>query len=352
MEISQYLAQLLYGNDIVEIPRFGFFTCEYVSAEIHPVEHSFKPAYKKIDFEIDKAIKGELLIHTMVSDGLSVSASNAAITEFTKKIIRTLKSEKKFEFEGIGHLLLQSSAIVFEQDNTVNYFKGSLGLESFTEKPMLSSTKVISPKFAKKEEEKKSRKGLWWTIAAVFLLIILSTALVWKWDYVDDYWAMISSDDSEQVEEIKDKEIEQIPEIIIAEEVQKEDSLVEVNDSLESISTIPNDTLIEEPIPETPDVEEVVPEETPQKVSNVLNGRLYQDKKYFLVAGCFKDKVRADEFLQELSNDGFRASKEGKTSGGLYRVVYGGYDTWALAKADILKVKEKGRSGAWIQKNR
>ena len=347
MDIHQHLAKLLYQSDKVEIPGFGYFVCEVMDTEIHPVEHRFHPKYKKIDFKVSKEVKGEALIEAMVNDGSNALQAKADVANFTQHAIAELKAGKKFQFKHIGFLFIQTGAWVFEQDLSVNYLPESIGLGSFVAKPMLKETPKEAPKVAlNPAKEKKKRSMPWGLLTAVFLALVISGAVYWGWSSLQNYWNALGEEQAQVAEQIKPEELPKVSNDTLTS--QPADSLAQ--DSLSAMAADSIDTAVEEElVPEEPVESPVVEHTTIPQTGNV---GIYSDKNYYLVAGCFKDELRADEFVQELVNEGFRASKEGTTSGGLHRVVYGGYDTWALAKADIQKVKDTGREGAWIQKNK
>ncbi len=348
MDLHQHLANLLYLHDKVEIPGFGYFICEVVDTEIHPVEHRFHPKYKKIDFKVSKDVKGLELIEALTKGGISELQAKADIAKFTRDAIAELKAGKKFQFKNIGFLFVQTGAWVFEQDLRVNYLPESMGLGSFVAKPVQDEKAKVQPATETKTESvKKKRSFPWVPLTAVAVLLIISGAVYWGWNSLQTYWNELGQQDVE------------VAEVIPADTASQTTTSV-----MDSLNTLPVDSMATDTVPledstmaseaEIKPQEEVVEtkEEVPQEVPVDNGGRLYQNKNYYLVAGCFKDEARADVLVQELRAEGFKASKEGLTKGGLHRVVYGGYDTWALAKADIPMVKEKGREGAWIQSNK
>ncbi len=62
--IEKYIKYLLFEHDCVVIPDFGGFIANYVSADIHPIRHTFVPPSKNIAFnEMLKLNDGLLVAH-------------------------------------------------------------------------------------------------------------------------------------------------------------------------------------------------------------------------------------------------------------------------------------------------
>ncbi len=124
-----------------------------------------------------------------------------------------------------------------------------------------------------------------------------------------------------------------------------------------------NDLLIEEPVveednyviesyddvSETPEVEEVTPEEEivpeakPQKTS-VLQGT-----KYYIVAGAFSNEQNADNLVIDLNQKGYNAEKFGKI-GNLHAVSYNVFNNKPDADRLLKKIQAETDPQAWIKK--
>jgi|WetSurMetagenome_2_1015567.scaffolds.fasta_scaffold38519_3 nucleoid DNA-binding protein len=71
------------------------------------------------------------------------------------------------------------------------------------------------------------------------------------------------------------------------------------------------------------------------------------DMRYYIVAGCFRDEVNADELVKSLKSAGYKAEKFGKI-GDLYAVSYGSYDIKEAAVQALAKIREEAHPDAWM----
>jgi nucleoid DNA-binding protein len=88
-----------------------------------------------------------------------------------------------------------------------------------------------------------------------------------------------------------------------------------------------------------------VPEEVPEPIpaSKELTG-----KKYYVVAGVFREESNADNFVIELRKKGYNAEKFGKI-GAMHAVSYDVFPTKQEADKLMLKIKKEVDTEAWIK---
>jgi nucleoid DNA-binding protein len=84
-------------------------------------------------------------------------------------------------------------------------------------------------------------------------------------------------------------------------------------------------------------------ENTAIKESPPVQGNL----RYYIVAGCFRDEVNADELVKSLKIKGFNAEKFGKI-GNLYAVCFASYDDKELAVKELKRIREEIHPEAWM----
>ena len=94
----------------------------------------------------------------------------------------------------------------------------------------------------------------------------------------------------------------------------------------------PEEQIIEKE-PSTP-----VPEKPP-----VVTG-----KRYYVVAGVFREEQNADNLVIELRNQGYNSEKFGKI-GNLYAVSFGVYTTSSEAEREMQRIKKEVNPEAWIK---
>lgn len=74
---------------------------------------------------------------------------------------------------------------------------------------------------------------------------------------------------------------------------------------------------------------------------------IHENVKYYIVAGCFKEEVNADELVKELISKGFRAEKFGQI-GNLYAVSYASFDEKEPAMNELSRIRVEVSPDAWM----
>ena len=69
--------------------------------------------------------------------------------------------------------------------------------------------------------------------------------------------------------------------------------------------------------------------------------------RYYIVAGCFRDEINADELVKSLKDKGFTAEKFGKI-GNLYAVSFASYDDKEMAVKELKRIREEVQPEAWM----
>lgn len=69
--------------------------------------------------------------------------------------------------------------------------------------------------------------------------------------------------------------------------------------------------------------------------------------RYFIVAGCFRDEINADELVRSLKDKGFKAEKFGKI-GNLYAVSFASFDDKEMAVKELKRIREEVQPEAWM----
>jgi hypothetical protein len=69
--------------------------------------------------------------------------------------------------------------------------------------------------------------------------------------------------------------------------------------------------------------------------------------RYYIVAGCFRDEINADELVGSLKKMGYKAEKFGKI-GDLYAVSFAAFSDKDLAVKELAKIREESHPDAWM----
>ena len=72
-----------------------------------------------------------------------------------------------------------------------------------------------------------------------------------------------------------------------------------------------------------------------------------EDLKYYIVAGCFRDEINANELVGSLKNLGYKAEKFGKI-GDLYAVSFASFTDKELAVKELARIRNEYHPDAWM----
>ncbi len=97
----------------------------------------------------------------------------------------------------------------------------------------------------------------------------------------------------------------------------------------------------DELIMKEPEVSEKIPATATNKES------ITAVKKYYIVAGCFRDENNADAMVRELINKGYKAEKFG-TIGNLHAVSYNSYTNKDEAIRELARIRKEVEPEAWL----
>ncbi len=318
MEIKSYINDLLYQYECVTIPEFGSFLTRKIPAKIG-FDGTFTPPKKEVSFNsLLKTNDGILAKHIAQKTNSNYESILKLINKKTIKWIEKLEVES-LNFPGIGEMKLNNHGkIEFLPSNEINFYKNSFGLYSFKKNPLVNISYnkkhdqimensnnddlLFTP-----ESKNKKRKMQYIKYSAIGLLIIVLIGSIYF--FSDSYFSN---------QKLKEIEIAQKK---IKSNVQKATfdigklSKVELN----------------------------LNSNTP-KVSN-----LSSNEKYFsVIAGSFRSINNAENKLNSLIKEGYKAEMAKKSSEGFHRVAYGRFISKKKAINLLIFVKYTLQEEAWF----
>ncbi len=322
MEVNKYISQLLYNHDCVILPDFGGFVANYKSASVDYVHNTFYPPRKELLFNRNLNQNDGLLINHMSRiEGIEYIESKNIIVGFVKETITKLHNGEKVVFDGIGAFYYDiQKNIQFEPDTSQNYLLESYGLTSFyspSVKKNDNSSRIIVPV---KQESKLSvrRKNIRRMVAAAVLILALSVVNTDSYNSHDtstlNPFLGVSKVENNVVEKINTKE--ENKEIVIADtdNATKEDIIIPKLEPV--ITTIPKEV----------------------KTSQ---------KKYYLIAGSFTNKNRANNFSRELKVSGYKPVML-EPDKGRHRVAFSVFFNKMDALSELKALRNTKDSSAWL----
>lgn len=312
--IPQIIKQAFIENQSFKIEDLGYFTVNYVPAEIHPILHSFTPPKYQIVFS-QEPIPTTSSFDKYVARKLAITSEEAIlkIRKFTNHILQTIKEEKTCIIDDFGEFSMQDDQLIFSAYEIAELNKEFVGLDTF-KMPIVEKAKkkVEKAKNTSSQKPKKSHKKLIWCIIIILILGGSITLGYYYRDCLKTQWEKVS------IKLIKNNE----------EVVLKSEDTIHNEPIIQESENIVEDTVIQNSISQTTS-------EVTSQSSQI---------KYYLIAGCFKSEKNAKKLMKELENKGFKPIIEGQNEQGLYRVaINDGYVT----ETEALKVKEK-YSTYWI----
>ena len=318
MEIKSYINDLLYQYECVTIPEFGSFLTRKIPAKIG-FDGTFTPPKKEVSFNsLLKTNDGILAKHIAQKTNSNYESILKLINKKTIKWIEKLEVES-LNFPGIGEMKLNNHGkIEFLPSNEINFYKNSFGLYTFKKNPLVNISYnkkhdqimensnnddlLFTP-----ESKNKKRKMQYIKYSAIGLLIIVLIGSIYF--FSDNYFSN---------QKLKEIEIAQKK---IKSNVQKATfdigklSKVELN----------------------------INSNTP-KVSN-----LNSNEKYFsVIAGSFRSINNAENKLNSLVKEGYKAEMAKKSSEGFHRVAYGRFISKKKAINLLIFVKYTLQEEAWF----
>ena len=354
--IGTHISELLFDHDCVIVPLLGGFLASNEHARLLPNSILYPP-YRRIAFNVYlKQNDGLLANHLVETEGISYSAANNLLEEFTFECIQNLEQGKKVNIEQVGTIYFdQEKNIQFEAYRNINHRKDSFGMEPVhlipvardvqeeKQKPVQKIQKKIRPSVTIKRPfiSQKGRRII--GIAAVVGVVIwLSVNL----DIVapKKYEATMNPFDSQVA--VNEQPVKDSAPVITEEVKPGVDTMIAQTDS--SLITQNDSTLIADNIPVKPEpvvIEKIVPkvEETPVS-QPVLTGT-----KHYVIAGVFKIKENAVSLVATLQSSGYKNAQLIEANGRNY-VSYQEFSTTeeACAMADSI---HKHNMEGWIWKH-
>jgi|GEM_PF-6269371 len=163
LDVSSYIAELLYDNDCVVLPDFGGFVASYKPSSIEFGEGTVNPPSKSISFNKSLTLNDALLInHIVKKEGLSYEETKKKVEKFAKKCNRALAENETVVFPSVGKLFYDiEKNLKFEADTT-NLLSDSYGLPSVKDQPDIpekveeDKPMTLNERLAAEQAEKKS----------------------------------------------------------------------------------------------------------------------------------------------------------------------------------------------------
>ncbi len=318
LNLEKHIAELLVQYDCVIVPNLGGFVANMVSADFNEKTGVFNPPKREIGFNRSLCHNDGLLVSYVASkEGLSYSTCQHELAKHIDILKNQLFRGESIGLKEIGVLKINSIGnIVFVPDETDAFSTSSFGLSTFHFNSLLQDKEQneISRRFIKRTVTvNKSIRSVAASAALIFGLLMISPNL--HYDTQQSNFSELFSDVGVSG---MDSDITGISEEALP---------VEKNES--------------EPVDNKDNVGRQ------DIVGNAVE--IVSSKRYYVIAGSFKDLAPANKFLDKVKRNGILNAELLDFSKGRYRVSLESYNVKEDAVAALNEYRaEKGYKTAWI----
>lgn len=306
MQLTTYIADLLYRYECVIIPGFGAFLTRYKSAHIDDSTNTFNPPSKIVSFNKQLQANDGLFANYVASvEKCSYETALQKIRSFTAQISRELSEGKTISIKNIGEFSFnKEKSLQFEPLQQQNFSTSAFGLSSF-----------VSPRISR-EVHKETVEALEEKAPIIFTPETREAKPYLKYAAIAVIAISAISFGSLKLYE------GQVHKFNLAER-QKANSLVD-NQIQEATFVIEN------PLP-------------------VLRLQLQKHTgMYHIVAGAYREEDNADKKVEQLHEKGYSPLKMEANRYGLHQVLYASFEDQTEALNKLHEIQRADNADAWM----
>ncbi|MGB3592012.1 MAG: SPOR domain-containing protein [Nonlabens sp.] len=308
MNVSFYVAELLYRHECVIVPGLGAFVSRRVPASHDADLHVVYPPKKHLGFnaEVDQN-DGLLYNHLSQSTSITYEQAQQEVLLFVNQIHKEIAERGYANISKVGQITrTEEDNLFFTPTNVVNYLPEAFGLAMQNAAPLTGVAPLKVLVAAGQENEvsavpvssEQPYKTSWWKYAAIGLVLLASTAMGWRTYRIET--------------QRQDQEIATKAKAAFQNKVQQSSFLIS--------DPLPTITLEVAPIVKT----------------------------HHIVAGAFRNPANADKRISQLKKEGIVATRIGVNKYGLHNVAFSSFADRDDAINELNRLKRAGYSSAWL----
>lgn len=349
--ITRHLADLLHYHECVIVPGLGGFIKAYSPARILHYTHEFSPPSASIAFNGGlSGNDGQLANYIATVENISYNKALSNIRQWTEASLVTLKNNEKVVLEGIGELVMNSSAkIEFSPTRQINFNADSFGLPVFFAKVVdesqfvLPEIQPVKHKYTGVKLQRLIPETLKWSaVLAPFIAFALWGSLNGNIidNYVHNYTGMYSWVRSTpgKTATVKTIPVGTLVKESPAEAAQSPAGILAKENILFDPAAISYAELAKNNV--------VISDPVKAQAAAMMN----QGENYYVIGGAFRDHNNALKLVSMLREQGYPASVVDTTSGGLYIVSIKGFNKYDEATIELDEIRKEGFPSSWILK--
>ncbi len=354
--VESFITTLLFEHDCVVVPGLGGFFTVRTEAAYEPDAHKFKAPGKRPGFNPALTHNDGLLIKTIAEQsGKSYDEAKAHVTQFTKNIHAALNSNRGVSLSGLGTITRNSiNKPVFTPDESINFDTSTHGLISFHAAPLkkgenktetksqaatsnmeVQNEQTLQSKPQPVEKHKGKRISL--AVAALVILLLAGSYLGWLLTFTEitnPSRQFAAADLNPFAEKICDlyEPRKKIP-LFLQSDWGSDQNPVQLKSNYARLFL-------------TDDSEAFIPVKTHIQ-SKTIHQSPQQKAGFYIMAGAFKSKRNADQFVIHLKAQGYSGVIVDRKNN-LYRVASAQANSRKQAEIRLQEVRTQINSGAWI----
>jgi len=340
MNIDKAFSELLSRNGKLILNKLGTFTINKKDASVHPIKHTFTPPYYEIVFSEDFEIPDDTFKNFLSSTyNISLEVAEVALLNYIDNIKLDIANMQKYTFEGLG--CLERSAndnyrFSLIENNSINRYL--IGFNEFNS----PAIKRVVEKIEVNKQKKSKKKILIIFILFLCLMTIIAFLAYFypelqqkKQQFVKLFNVQNKTDslDKKQNTQIKSLEVssKELSNFILDSLIIDSLSVIQNKDTNTRIDEIENtDNILQEPI-------------------LLVQKKSSSDKKYYIIAGSFRNLANAEKLVSELKTKNYpQALVLDNKKGSLFKVAYAVYEHKEEAEKELKHISSLEKSGPWI----
>lgn len=293
MDISNYIKDILYTHNQVNIPEFGAFIRKTESAKIGKDNEVIQAPTTQISFDETIKTDDNILTNYLVQNGgIKPDEAKELVAFYVTELKSKLEKGESEEFNQIGTLHSDDKkAIVFTKDKASTFLPNTFALAELKVSPIKETSTVPE------KEETKKPIWIWIAIAAAVILILIMVFPVRN--YIN-----------KQKAEVNDTKL--------SDDYLQDDNDFEEEDALENEDNITKDN--------------------GATTEEVASGNYNTDLKFYVIAGSFGEIENAENLKSTLLKKGYSTATVLPKDGQWYRVSMSGFVDRKSAEGEMKRI--------------
>lgn len=351
MELGQYIADLLRGQDEVSVTGLGTFTKIRVAGFFDQNSNVFYPPFYKISFKEGENEDTSLIEYIADKENLNQTSAQEEIKSFASHILNSLQSENSIEIKDLGQFHKKDGIISFDylesivntlKLNPVQELKTIESISTLKQEEQETTSKIdlveasndaiqeTDTTEALEEESQETPKTRSWV--KIFIGFIIFLGALMALFYLNQDFNSFVKNKSAGLFNQADSTIEE-SEVFVDSTKINADSL---NLAVDSAS------IIADSLRQTQDSSIIAGTDT---LSTSLNNN---NPTFEIISAAFTQKSEAEAYMKNLSRKGIQSKIVENMPGKMLKISLGTFLDEESAKIELRRIHKEINKEAWI----